>query len=233
MIVPPDRYFVRREPQRSCEGYWEPRRDPDGELRDRMLASEERQYLEDVAEELEFISSLNPFSVLDVGCGPGWFLSALPGCYIAGTEVCHVAIAEAKRRGIQIIASLADCKSEAYTVVRCHHVIEHMDDPGAELDEMRRVCRKWLVISTPDFGSPCAVRFGSNYRMLCDDTHCSLFTNESMHRFLRDGGWTIQRVTYPFPDRYATSGTLDRWRDVNSVSPPFPGNWLTFYCTKG
>jgi SAM-dependent methyltransferase len=119
-------------------------------------------------------------------------------------------------------------------VVMCYHVIEHVADPIEFIGDIRRVLRPggWLILGTPDFASPCAKRFGDNYRMLHDPTHCSLFTLESMHRLLRDRGFTIQDVCFPFPERYATAETFARWNDTGSVSPPWPGNWMTFYCQR-
>ena len=118
--------------------------------------------------------------------------------------------------------------------VVCYHMIEHCKDPIFAIAEIRRVLKPggWLILGTPDFDSPCAQRFGDNYRMLHDDTHCSLFTCESMHRFLKDGAFDIQEVKYPFPDRFATAETFARWHDTSKMSPPWPGNWMSFYCQR-
>jgi len=109
-----------------------------------------------------------------------------------------------------------------------------MADPERELFEIRRVLKKggWLVLGTPDFHSPCAVRFGENYRMLHDPTHVSLFSLDGMSRLVRDFGFTIEDVRFPFPERYATAETMARWLDTSQVSPPWPGNWMTFFCRK-
>jgi SAM-dependent methyltransferase len=119
-------------------------------------------------------------------------------------------------------------------LVVCLHVIEHLSDPILAITEIRRILKPggWAIISTPDFDSPCAKRFGDNYRMLHDRTHCSLFTLESMHRFIRDHGLEIRDLKFPFPERYATLGTFSRWADTSKMSPPWPGNWMTFYCVR-
>ena len=89
-----------------------------------------------------------------------------------------------------------------------------------------------MILGTPDFASPCAKRFGDSYRMLHDKGHVSLFTNESMHRFLIDNGFTIDEVRHPFPEEYATAENFARWNDTSRMSPPWPGNWMTFYARK-
>jgi hypothetical protein len=54
-----------------------------------------------------------------------------------------------------------------------------------------------------------------------------------MHRFLRDYGFTIDRVDYPYFDTpYFTAQNLARLLNTSEVSPPFYGNFMTFYCHK-
>ncbi len=116
-----------------------------------------------------------------------------------------------------------------------HHVIEHMADPVTNLEFGCRILKPGghLILSTPDFDSGCARRFGANYRLLHDRTHISLFSNDSMHRFLRDYGFQILRADYPFFEtRHFTEESLLRLFDPNKISPPFYGNFMTFYCLK-
>lgn len=59
--------------------YWFKKKDPDGKLRNRILDFEkEKNFFKRNNQSLiKIISSLNPKSVLDVGCGPGFLLSIL------------------------------------------------------------------------------------------------------------------------------------------------------------
>ena len=58
-------------------------------------------------------------------------------------------------------------------------------------------------------------------------------SNDSMHRFLRDHGFVIDRVEYPFFEtRHFTLENLARLFDTSKISPPFYGNFMTFYCHK-
>ncbi len=231
----------------NYESYWTQCIDPDGNVRDRMSDKERETYLANIRRELDFVCGLRPAvrTLLDVGCGPGWFLSAISDSVgqRVGVEKSSVAAQEAERLnpGVYIYPGElddmefgAEAKASYFDVIFCHHVIEHIEQPELLLAEMHRVLMPGghLIIATPDFGSPCAKRFGNNYRMLHDRTHVSLFTNESMHRFLRDYGFEIDEVDYPFPEQYVTAETMDRWNDTSKASPPWPGNWMTFYCRK-
>jgi SAM-dependent methyltransferase len=229
-------YYTRRKVEPADhDAYWRHCVDPDGNTRDRR--KERKQYLRDQQAEVAWLQSLQPGRALDIGCGFGWLLSSLPdGWTCVGVEPSEYAAEIASDVAVVMVEQFSDDMFEArqFDLVICHHVIEHLSRPCEAMGEINRITKRGarLLMATPDFASPCAVRFGKNYRMLHDATHCSLFTNESMHRFLRDFGWRIDRVAYPFPDRFATRQTFARWKDVSKVSPPWPGNWMTFYCTK-
>ena len=116
-----------------------------------------------------------------------------------------------------------------------HHVIEHIKNPVTFIDEVKRILRPGgiLIIGTPDFDSACARRYGKNFRLLNDPTHISLFSNDSMHRFLRDKNFRILKVEYPyFETRFFTKENLDRLFDIRKMSPPFYGSFMTFFCMK-
>jgi len=218
------------------EDYWGEVVDPDGKRRDRTF--EREQHLADIVNELDFISSLPGGRVLDIGCGLGWLLSALdPEWAKYGIEVSDYAASRARRYGDIFSGPLLDYPDGAprFDLVVMHHVIEHMEDPVGNILKVQELLKPGgnLILGTPDFDSGCARRFGTNYRLLHDPTHISLFSCDSMHRFLRDHGFTISRVDYPyFETRHFTPENLQRLSDTTQVSPPFYGNFMTFYCAR-
>lgn len=234
-------YFRRRTPKSASvdyeQAYWGTITDPDGKTRDRLL--EREYYLENYKEELDHINSLEPGTILDIGCGLGHFLSGLnEGWEKHGLEVSSFAAKHAEEYGTIHVGDLgsSNYSEEQFSAVTMFHVIEHIDDPVAVLLQLKNILKTGgeLVIATPDFDSGCARHFGENYRLLHDDTHISLFTNDSMHRFLRDHGFVIESVEYPFFEtRYFTEENLLRLFDTSKISPPFYGNFMTFYCRKG
>jgi 2-polyprenyl-3-methyl-5-hydroxy-6-metoxy-1,4-benzoquinol methylase len=228
-------YYVVRQSQASYVSYWGLAVDPDGKERDRLSEMERQQFVGDMWEELAFLNSQPIGAICDVGCGPGWLLRELSGEWFkVGVDICDEALDELRKHQITAVRTTRELPECAFDVVVAHHVVEHMTDPIYQIGNMRSILKPggWLVLGTPDFGSPCAVRFGEQYRMLHDPTHVSLFTLESMHRFLRDNGFTIHDVKFPFPARHATAVNFARWADTTQVSPPWPGNWLTFYATR-
>lgn len=231
-------YFIRIPPgpdENADDTYWTEVVDPDGNVRDRF--AERDQYVENIRPELEFISTLDPGRVLDIGCGPGWLLSAIaPAWERHGVELSAAAAEHASQYGSIFTGPFeaADFEPESFDLIVMYHVIEHLPEPVAALGRALALLRPGghLVLGTPDFDSGCARRFGNQYRMLYDPTHISLFSNDSMHRCLRDVGFRINRVDYPyFETQWFNRSDLLRMLDAEGVSPPFYGNFMTFYCT--
>lgn len=236
-LLTPTRYYTARKSASSpASDYWSPKADPDGCVRDRLAdVAERNRYVADLSAELFFTDQLPGGSAIDVGCGPAWFLAALGDQWtdLVGVEPSPRARAAADDL-ITMVEHVEDVGNDQFDLVISYHVIEHLRHPMSHLYELRRLCRTGghLILGTPDFGSPCAKRFGEQYRMLHDPTHISLFTAESIQRAIRDLGWEIVDVQFPFPDRYAVADNLLRWNDITAISPAWPGNWVTVYGRK-
>lgn len=229
-----DYYHVRSTSAADHSAFWQPQADPDGVVRDRNTELERLQYLADIADEIAFIKQLQPTTVCDFGAGLGWLLAELDCQCKLAVEIAPDAARKLEADGVTVFDRIADVPSNSCDVVVAYHVFEHIVDP---IDALRHVIRilhrkAWLVLGTPDFGSPCAVRFGERYRLLHSPTHVSLFTLESMTRMLRDYAFDIHDIRFPFPERYATAETMARWLDVSRVSPPWPGNFVTWYAQR-
>ena len=227
-------YYKERKNKQPIdyEAYWENPVDTDGNNRDRL--KERDKYIRNNRTEIEYVKENCKGRIVDIGCGLGYFLSALPNSFEKhGVELSEYASKEARKYG-EIRKTLYYPRHYFDTVVSMH-VIEHIEKPENFIKQIRKILRDngMLIIGTPDFDSGCARRFGENYRLLHDDTHISLFTNESMFRFLRDNGFRIFKVDYPFFDtEYFTEENLLKMFDTDKISPPFYGNFMTFYCTK-
>lgn len=97
-------------------------------------------------------------NVLEVGCGPGYStkkLAMLSGSRrFVASDVASPLISQARRRNPetwfvnQSVFDLAH-RDQSFDLVVMLEVLEHLDRPESALRELHRVCRKYLVISTP------------------------------------------------------------------------------------
>lgn len=98
-----------------------------------------------------------PGRMLDVGCGTGAFLEVAEerGWDVTGTEFSAYAIKVAEARRFRVLKGEvweAKLPAEAFDVVTCWHVIEHVADPKRVMEEIYRVLRPGgvLVLATPN-----------------------------------------------------------------------------------
>lgn len=216
--------------------YWSSK-DPDGVLRNRE--NEKELFLEDAKEEIAYINKMYPGIVLDIGCGLGFFLSALNSRWSKygidiSTYACNYASNEVEN-GVITCSDFLDNRypSHFFDVVIMYHSIEHMEFPVRSLMEVKRIIKPngTLVITTPNFDCFVARRFKKNFRLLHDKTHISLLKKNTLKLYLELNNFTIDKIKKPFfKTRHFTFKNIIRLLDTKKISPPFYGNIMTFYC---
>jgi 2-polyprenyl-3-methyl-5-hydroxy-6-metoxy-1,4-benzoquinol methylase len=146
--------------------------------------------------------------LLDVGCGPGHICSLFSdlGYTVSGVDISREAIAFARRREPRGVFREAKESGElpfpdnAFDLVTCLGVLEHIPRPEMTLREMRRVCRStgcgvWVV---PNARSPYFWRGGGTGQI--EETPRTL---AGWRTLLGANGWEIERV-------FRDPGPLDR-----------------------
>jgi ubiquinone/menaquinone biosynthesis C-methylase UbiE len=107
----------------------------------------------------EMVRLARPASVLDAGCGEGFVLSFLksenPGLKLTGTDLSTEAIQYAREHFGEIgefkqgnIYKLP-FEDDAFDLVICSEVLEHLDTPEAAISELKRVSRQHVLITVP------------------------------------------------------------------------------------
>lgn len=113
------------------------------------------RFLRTVVEEAK---ELHPTSILDVGCGEGFTLKKLKDNHIGkkfeGIDSLDSAIAIGKKIHPDIdmkIGNIYDIsyKDNSFDLVLCTEVLEHLEDPEKALKELKRVTKKYCLISVP------------------------------------------------------------------------------------
>ena len=176
----------------------------------------------------------------DVSCGSGYLLSAFSKkkFNLVGIDNDIEALQLASKYAGVFRSDLnkenLNIKSK-FDLVVCYHVIEHVTNPNILIKNIYKILKKkgTLIIGTPDFDSAMARRFKNKYRMLHDKTHISLFSQDSLCRFLRDHNFSLLNMDFPyFYTQYFNKKELIRTLNKKGVSPPFYGNMMTVVCNK-
>lgn len=232
-------YFVHYPARISPDDYWDAKRDPDGRLRD--IASEREMRKADLAYIAEAVNARPPGRVVDIGCGLGELLEQIdPRHERIGLDPSAKAVEmAAQRSGATTLRGVLEpgrFPPASCDVIIAHHVIEHVDEPVAFVRLVAEALRTGglFVVGTPNFASAAARLFGERYRLLHDPTHVSLFTDDSLMRLLRNSGFRIASVEYPFfGTRFATLEAFERMQDPETgVSPAFWGSFVTVFAEK-
>lgn len=227
--------YPRKEPEYESD-YWGTVKDPDGKARN--LFNEWDQQVKNLSHVTDFLKTIKPGRILDVGCGPGFLLSALNGKWEKfGADVSRTALESCGRFAKTYHGDLPKLKLKtgSFDVVVMNHVIEHLSDPLRYVSEVRRILKKdgVFIVATPDFDSACARRFGKNFRMLHDNGHISLFTSFSLVKLLEDFGFDVLHVEYPFFETmWFTRANLNRMFEAEKISPAFYGSHVVVYARK-
>ncbi len=143
-------------------------------------------------------------SLLDVGCATGALVeyAARRGWDARGVELCGPSAEYGRKvRGVSIhTGTLAEAAfpDESFDFIHSSHVIEHVDEPGEFLSEIRRILKPggYCATVTPNSAGLQALLFRGGWRSAIAD-HVHLFSASGLERLLRSRGLPpVRRATW-------------------------------------
>lgn len=140
-------------------------------------------------------------SFLDIGCATGVLVKYMKdsGWDSSGVELCGPAAEYGSRtRGIDIFSGTveqAGYGNDSFDVVHCSHLIEHLNDPSAYMDEIYRILKPGglFLCTTPNSDGFQARLFGGKWRSAIAD-HMVLFSKKTLVRLLKSKSFTVETV---------------------------------------
>ncbi len=134
--------------------------------------------------------------LLDLGCGNGEFLKIAKLCDwdAVGVDTDMKAVENCRNQGLRVFQGGIDYfndKDELFDVITLNHVVEHLHDPIAVLDNCWRLLKPkgQLWLETPNIKSCGHARFGKNWRGLEPPRHLVLFNQNSLCGALQSVGF--------------------------------------------
>lgn len=138
--------------------------------------------------------------LLDVGAYVGIFVEVATanGWQATGVEPSYWAARQASERSLPIIQGTLDAseiRGKRFDAITMWDVIEHMDDPSAELAKSYQYLKPggYIAVHTMDIGSPIARLMGSGWPWLMD-MHLHYFDRQTLCRLLKQNGFEITWV---------------------------------------
>jgi len=162
-----------------------------------------------------------PGSLLDFGCGFGFFLDTAraTGWDVAGIDPLpgHGTYA----RGALHLPVISDTLRHdtyapaSFDVITAFQVFEHLPDPRAELLALRRILKPGgvIAIEVPNIATPLVRLMGARHRHFVAD-HLWFFSPDTLRRFLSANGFTVLNTAFPtrwLSARYLAARWLPRF----------------------
>ncbi len=101
-------------------------------------------------------------TLLDVGCGNGYFTYHFAkDCDVAGLDYSEVMLSvNSHKKLVQGDAYDLPFADSAFDIVFCSDLLHHLSFPQKALDEMRRVSKRYVIVSEPNRNNPLMFAFG-------------------------------------------------------------------------
>ncbi|MGC2695532.1 MAG: class I SAM-dependent methyltransferase [Candidatus Angelobacter sp.] len=154
-------------------------------------------------------SNMPETSILDIGCGSGWFLARAKqlGFRAAGVEIGSAPAILLQQKGFRVVCgSLESVPADWHPeVVTLFEVLEHLPYPSKFLADIRaRFPQSTFILSVP---SPKRWTKAGNHRDLADypPNHLTRWNPESLRRALTDAGYCRVQVNYSRPRALETA----------------------------
>ena len=234
--------FLRPVPKISYDdGYWKDGIDPEGKKKD-QTKMKDFKLKNWYGEIVSYVNNLPPGKIIDIGCGLGYLLSAIPNTWDKhGYETSEFALSYVKNENPEVILEELKLESEPppknqmdYDVVICYHVIEHIKNPDLFLKHLSMMVKPHgvLIVGTPNVGSIAAKLFRGNFRLF-GSGHLCLFNQKNLEFLFKKNHFKIFKKEFPFlKTDYFTLRNFLRIFNTRNISPPFYGNIMTFYGEK-
>jgi 2-polyprenyl-3-methyl-5-hydroxy-6-metoxy-1,4-benzoquinol methylase len=140
-------------------------------------------------------------SILDVGCGDGYFLLYLKdlGWKTVGVEINSYAAQKAKDKGLMVYNDdllNVDFGGRTFDVVRLWSVLEHLHQPSLTIKKISQILKRggFLIIQTPNFNSLARKIFRDRWSAFDAPRHLYCFNQRTLKKLLKKNDFEILKI---------------------------------------
>lgn len=135
--------------------------------------------------------------MLDIGFGSGVLMDAakIQGWEAHGLEVSAPAVEQARGKGFEVFHGTleeANYPDGHFDLVTASEILEHLNDPSATLNEIRRILRPGGMFwgTTPSATGLSFRLMGIDWSMIAPPEHAQLFSAKAVRDLLRQAGFS-------------------------------------------
>jgi 2-polyprenyl-3-methyl-5-hydroxy-6-metoxy-1,4-benzoquinol methylase len=158
--------------------------------------------------------------LLDVGCGVGLFLKVAidRGWQVYGTEYSDKAIEICEAKGIKMkkgVLNAADFNGLQFDVVTSFEVIEHINNPLPEMENINALIRPGglFYCTTPNFNALSRYYLKADYNIIKYPEHLSFYTPKTLKFLCKKFGFKSLRILTTGISFSRLSGSLNKNTD--------------------
>lgn len=163
-----------------------------------------------------------PGRILDFGAGTGDFLlsAKMAGWDVAGIEPNKDARERANQKRVPVYAGLEEVSTGLFDCISLWHVLEHLPDPGAILQELgnRLEASGYLIIAVPNYRSLDARIYREHWAGFDTPRHLWHFSRASLRLQLSRWGFECLDEKPQWLDAYYVSWLSEKYRK-NPLGP--------------
>lgn len=139
--------------------------------------------------------------LLDLGCGPGYFLSYLKdkGIKYKGLELADFLVKICKQKNLNVEGSdLKDEKPQSYNVITMFDVLEHLTNPASLFKSLNNKLTKggYVLAYTPNIHSLAYAIMAEKQNTLYPFQHLAFFDGKSLDYLAKKTGFKVFSVDY-------------------------------------
>ena len=153
----------------------------------------------------ELLEEFEPYrktgKLLDIGCGIGHFLTSSKekGWDVYGTEYTDKAVGICQSLGIKMHKGKLDpavFQKEMFDVVTSFEVLEHINNPKEEVQNIRQILRPGglFYFTTPNFNALERYALKGKYNIFAYPEHLSYYTKKTINYLLSNNGFQKKKL---------------------------------------